>query len=250
MLDRTRFIPRAVRQDACKVALVAVLAGVLAGCQQATVATDVMNMPVTADAPSAAAPAVNTVGSVFVYTVQRQNGLFRHVTQTIVEEMERDGLLVHRTEYSPPNEDPGSPCDGANGDLFDARSFNWIGCLKDGELLATKTPHTGLFAWPLQVGNAWRWKANWTDHVLRPDFSGPDWTDYEVTAYEEVKVPAGTFMAYRVEIVGTQYESHTETAWFAPEIGQVIKGTWSRTPENGYGAAPERRWELLSLDLK
>ncbi len=244
------FFLSAARQDACKIALAAVLASVLAGCNQATVATDAMDMPVTADAPSAAAPAVNTVGSVFVVAQQRPNGIFRHVTHTIVEEMEHDGRLIHRTEYSPPEDDPGGPCDGANGNLFDARSFNWIGCLKGGELLAQKTPHTGMFAWPLQVGSKWRWHARWSDYAVRPDFSGPDWTDYEVKAYEEVKVPAGTFMAYRVEIVRTQYESHTETAWFAPEIGQVIKGAWSRTSKNGYGAAPERAWELLSVDLK
>ena len=207
-------------------------------------------MPVQADAPSATAPAVNTVGSVFVIAEQGPNGIFRHVTHTIVEEVERDGLLVHRTEYSPPQEDPGGPCDGANGNLHDARSFNWIGCLKDGSVLAQNEPHTGLFSWPLQVGNAWRWRARWQDYVVRPDFSGSFWTDYEVKAYEEVTVPAGTFMAYRVELVRTQYEGHTDIAWFAPEIGQVIKGAWSRTSKNGYGAASERTWELVSVDLK
>jgi len=177
------------------------------------------------------------------------------VTHTIVEETERDGLLVHRTEYSPSHEDPGGPCDGANGNLFDARSFNWIGCLKDGELLAQKTPHTGMFAWPLQVGNAWRCRARWSDYVVRPDFSGSDWTDYEVKAYEEVKVPAGTFMAYRVEIIGTQYESHTVRKSYGNGLvcardWQVIKGTWSRPSQNGYGAASPRAWELVSVDLK
>ncbi|MCY3703434.1 MAG: hypothetical protein OXG16_12220 [Rhodospirillales bacterium] len=209
-----------------------------------------MNMAVTAAAPSTAASAVNTVGSVFVVTEQGPNGIFRHATHTIVDEMERNSLLVHRTEYSPPHEELGGPCDGANGNLFDARSFDWIGRLKDGELLAQKTPHTGMFAWSLQVGNVWRWKARWSDYAVRPDFSGPDWTDYEVKAYEEVKVPAGTFMACRVEIVRTQYESHTEMAWFAPEIRQVIKGTWSRTSKNGYGAASLLTWELVSVDFK
>ena len=108
-----------------------------------------------------------------------------------------------------------------------------------------------MFSWPLhlQVGNTWRWKARWSDYV-RPDVPGSDWTDYEVKAYEEVKVRAGTFMAYRVELVRTQYKGHTDTAWFAPEIGQVIKGAWSRTSKNVYGALAERTWELVSVDLE
>ena len=240
------FSGRGMRDVACVVAL----AGLLAACQQPAVATDPMAMPVQADLPSAPAPAVNAVGSVFVITEQRPNGLYTHVTHTIVEEYEREGQLIHRTAYSPPHEDPGGPCDGANGNLFDARMFTWTACLKDGEVLAEKTPHTGILAWPLQVGNKWRWVARWSDHTVRPDFSGRDWTDYEVVAYEEVTVPAGTFMAYKVEIVGTQYESHTESVWFAPEIGQTIKGAWSRTSKNGYGEAAERNWELLSFDLK
>ena len=67
------------------------------------------------------------------------------MTDMIVEKMTRDGLLIHHTEVAPPNEDPGAPCDGVDGNLFDARSFNRIGCLKDGELLAQKMPHTGMF---------------------------------------------------------------------------------------------------------
>ena len=47
---------------------------------------------------------------------------------------------------------------------------------------------------------------------MQPDFSEPNWTGYEVKAYGEVKGPAGAFMAYRVEIVRTQYESRAETA--------------------------------------
>ena len=85
---------------------------------------------------------------------------------------------------------------------------------------------------------------------MRPDFSGSDWTDYEVKAYEEVTVLVGMFMAYWVEIARTQSESHTETAWFAPEIGQVIKGARSRTSKNGYGAASERTWELMNVGLR
>ena len=57
-------------------------------------------------------------------------------------------------------------------------------------------------------------------------------------------------MAYRVEIVWTLYECHTETAWFAPQLGRVIKGAWGCTSKNGYGTASERVWELVSVDLK
>ena len=240
---------------ALEVAFLCVLGGALAGCSQATdrpVAADIMNMPVKADAPSAPAPEVNTVGSVFVGAVQRPNGLWQHETHTIVEEMERGGLLVHRTEYSPPHVDPGGPCDGANGNLFDARSHNWIACLKDGEVLAETTPHAGALSWPLQVGNAWRWMSRWTDHWLQPGFTSvsDQWSDHEVTAYEEITVPAGTFMAYRVEIVGSQCDCYTDTLWFAPEIGQLVKGLWSRNSKNGYGEMAARAWELISFDIK
>ena len=146
----------------------------------------------------------------------------------------------------------GYPCDGANGSLFDVENDGWIGCTKDGKVLASVSPYHGRFNWPLEVGKTWRTRYFWTDKVLHPDWSGSSWQDWAVVAWEEVTVPAGTFMAYKVVRTKGSWETASEDVdiqWYAPELQTAIKSVWHRSPNDGYGGA-EHMWELVSYDLK
>lgn len=71
------------------------------------------------------------------------------------------------------------------------------------------------YAWPLTVGKTWR-SVN-TVTVQATGQKTPVTTDFKVTAFEKVAVPAGTFDAYRIEWVTSQGES--ETRWVAPAAG-------------------------------
>ena len=226
-----------------------VLALVTVGCSpQQQAAVDLESMPVQPDAPMAAAHPSYGVGTAIVgdYTL---NGEVVRVTSTIVEKTDVDGRTVDRLEHSSPLADPGAPCDGETHTLWDAKTANWMGCMAGDRLLAGNEPHGGRYAWPLQVGNTWRWNYRWVDHTLQPDWSGPGWADYEVLAYEEVTVPAGTFMAFRVATTKTSAGTWFETNWYAPDAGLTVKGAWGRTSRDGYGGV-ERAWELVSLDAR
>ena len=203
------------------------------------------------DAPVTEAPPRYGVGSSWTgdYTV---NGETERRTNTIVEKREINGREVDVHTSSPPNRDPGFPCDGSNGDMADAVTHNWMGCLKDGEILASLSPHGGQYAWPLEVGKSWRSEYVWTDNVIHPEWSGPGWEEWTVVAWEEVTVPAGTFMAYKVARTKTNWEITSDDVlinWYAPEAGSIIKSMWVRGKKDGYGPA-EHMWELVSKDPK
>ena len=141
---------------------------------------------------------------------------------------------------------------GANGSLREVEIDGWIGCTKDGEILASTTPHHARYDWLHEVGKSWRTRYFWTDKIVRPDWSGSGWEEWTVTAWEEVTVPAGTFMSYKVVRTKGNWETAREEVdinWYPPELRATVKNVWHRSPDNGYGDA-EHMWELVSADIK
>lgn len=230
--------------------LVIAAAFVAAGC-----ATEVVEPPVeimaNPDAPVTESPRELGVGTVrtYNYTI---NGETYEITATIAEKRQHKRRTMDLHVFSEPYRDPGAPCNGANNALEDVATASFAACLKDGELLAANSPHDGRFKWPLQVGNTWRSRFQFIDRVLHPDWSGPSWQRFAVLAWEEVTVPAGTFMAYKVARTDANWDTVKDedyVIWYAPEPGLVVKLINTRSPENGYGAS-EQGWELVSHDLK
>ena len=231
--------------------LVVAAAFVAAGCASEVVEAPAVEIMMDPDAPVTEAPPVYAVGSSWT-TDNTSNGETVRGTTTIVEKREIAGREVDVHAYSPPSTDPGAPCDGANGTMYDAVTHNWMACLKDGEALNSLSPYGGQFAWPLEVGKTWRAEFDWVDHVIHPEWAGPLWEEYAVVAWEEVTVPAGTFMAYKIMRTGTSWETTSEDAnmvWYAPEIGGSVKGVFIRGSKDGYGPA-EHSWELVGRDPK
>jgi hypothetical protein len=80
--------------------------------------------------------------------------------------------------------------------------------------------------WPLAVGRRWKFEGTWA----RPDgVTGSSEQKVEVTAYEEVTVPAGKFMAFKIEHRGYFKNSNgnsgrqDDTYWYAPEAKMDVK---------------------------
>lgn len=191
------------------------------------------------------------VGTVrtYNYTI---NGETYEIAITVAEKRQYKGRATDLHVYSPPIRDPGGACDGADNVLEDVATANFSVCLKDGKRLGELSPHDGRFKWPLQVGNSWRSRYQFVDTNQHPDWSGPGWQRFAVAAWEEVTVPAGTFMAYKVARTGGSWDFVMEedyVIWYAPEPGLVVKLINTRSSENGYGAS-EQGWELVSHDLK
>ena len=81
--------------------------------------------------------------------------------------------------------------------------------------------------WPLEVGKKWVFDADW---VRRSDgVTGNTKQDAEVVAYEEVTVPAGKFMAFKIEYRGWSRNSgggngkQDDTYWYAPDAMADVK---------------------------
>ena len=224
----------------------AAIALVAAGCTTEMVEAPAVAVVMDPDAPVTEVPPVWMVGSVWTYD-QTTNGETRRHTNTIIEEREVDGRLIHVVAKSPPNREPGGTCNGANGELFDAVTHNWMACLKDGEILGSLSPHNGHYEWPLEVGKNWRFQRTWTDNV-NPQWSGPGWEEFTVVAWEEVTVPVGTFMAYKVVRTKTSWQTKSEEnsiVWYAPDFGAGVKGTSAYYTNSGL---VENRWEMVDRD--
>src|SRR5262245_54432386 len=105
--------------------------------------------------------------------------------------------------------------------------------------------------WPLEVGKVE------TGRGVVPGvagfFSGS--YDVRVEAYEDVRVPAGTFKAFRVSIVATAYLHGVEfrlTTWYAPALRQFVKTETRRISGPLYGqiydATYLQDFELVAFD--
>ena len=184
------------------------------------------------------------------YTI---NGETYEIAITVAEKRQYKRRTMDLQVFSNPLRDPNGPCDGANNVLEDVATGSYAACLKNGKILSAMNPHDGRLKWPLQVGNTWKSGARFVDRVLHPDWSGMDWQEFEVLAWEEVPVPAGTFMAYKVARTYGSWDTakdDEQVIWYAaPEPQMIVKMIETRSPENGYGAA-ESVWELVSYDVK
>jgi hypothetical protein len=83
-------------------------------------------------------------------------------------------------------------------------------------------------SWPLEVGK-WGWTTGDLSNPGRLGTRGK--FTWSVEAYEEVRVPAGTFKAFRIfqswqPVAGASSVPHMEnrlTTWYAPELRQMVK---------------------------
>ena len=129
------------------------------------------------------------------------------------EHRSREVLVTNATTHPP------LPLEADLQVLFDAETGNHVATLYGDTVGSEYIPHEGMLSFPMKVGNTWR--ATYTERWSY--LSGPSeealeetweeenaWQDWEVMAYEEVTVPAGTFMAFRVTRTGTSSDAYAQ----------------------------------------
>ena len=98
---------------------------------------------------------------------------------------------------------------------------------------------------PLSVGKTWteRGQIRMADGKVLPHEN-----ECRVEAREAVKVPAGSFEAFRIRC--TSPRGLEMTQWYAPEPGVVVKTVQVRSASNPFGGAGTRDEELVSLERR
>lgn len=139
--------------------------------------------------------------------------------------------------------------DGAFVHLHDRSTTNWIALLdKRWTPVNAVDPDNGWLAPPLWVGK--RWTARFTHHEYKAGRTFYDMTAVlEVTAYEDVEVPAGTFKAFRIERRqdDDRLVIRRLTYWYAPSLAVTVKVTTDgNDPDWGRNYRVRSTTELLS----
>jgi hypothetical protein len=100
------------------------------------------------------------------------------------------------------------------------------------------------WVWPIEVGKTWDNDGDWTNAA---GDKGNTRQSARVLAYEEIEVPAGKFMAYKVEMKGFWRNNRwnnggrqNDTFWYAPSSRTVIR--WIR--DDGHNSLTQ---ELVSF---
>lgn len=87
--------------------------------------------------------------------------------------------------------------------------------------------------WPLEVGRKWKYDGDWIKTSTGTLSNTKQ--DVEVVSFEEVTVPAGTFMAFKIEHKGGSdrpstsrpgqyvYTPQIDTYWYAPSVKADVK---------------------------
>jgi len=97
-----------------------------------------------------------------------------------------------------------------------------------GEIAETVTPYRGSFSFPLWVGKKWSYSFQTSKTKQAASLSQMMGSDVRVVAYEQVKVPAGTFWAFKIEEVRSQRvakhpKAYYVTTWYSPDVKLPVK---------------------------
>lgn len=106
---------------------------------------------------------------------------------------------------------------------------------RGGRVTQVRDPHSGFLNFPLFVGK--RWSHSYDSNGVPRRISS------KVTAYEQVTVRAGTFMAFRIEIEDQRPDReypYLKTFWYSPQVKAVVK----YEGVNGYTMETISKFEL------
>jgi CHAT domain-containing protein len=121
--------------------------------------------------------------------------------------------------------------DGIGVQFFERSGRNWFATVHREKERTGSTPHSGTFAWPLEVGRTWSSVYQFRDNqrnVTRNRVT----TTWRVAAEEEVTVPAGSYKTLRLE---GENLSNKWITWYAPTIRLVVKEIQERKPAHQAG---------------
>ena len=112
--------------------------------------------------------------------------------------------------------------------------------------MAEFKPYLPAIKYPLKLGKTW--KENYTGYVKGEQY--PNWQSTfkaKVAAYEEIIVPYGIYMAYRIDFedhwrIGNYSGVNKGSYWFSPDLKWVLK--------NDNKGDPRWSYELINVQLQ
>jgi hypothetical protein len=110
---------------------------------------------------------------------------------------------------------------GSNEYPHTKNNLSVLATVSGGKTLSKNDPPSTPLLWPLEAGKQWQNK--FVAENGEPRRSQKIDTEAVVAAVEEVRVPAGTFAAFRVETYETQSGELFSEQWYAPEVRWFVK---------------------------
>ncbi len=101
--------------------------------------------------------------------------------------------------------------------LMEIPTARWVARVRGSTPLESWEPALG-WQWPIWVGKSWTENFRYTNHQRGGTSSVQGW--FKVEAFEDVKVPAGSFKAFRISYSDGSTEN---VSWWSPENGIVVK---------------------------
>ena len=113
----------------------------------------------------------------------------------------------------------GVPCyvmeRGRRERFYTINTLGEVARTRDGDLESKRTPPYQLLSWPLEVGK--KWENTYLRERLQEGSSRKFKYRFVVAKIEEVKVPAGTFEAFKIEKYN-QHRNLREESWYSPKV--------------------------------
>jgi hypothetical protein len=113
---------------------------------------------------------------------------------------------------------------------------------KHGSIATRRDKPSQILSWPLQPDKEWRNLYNLEDIETKKSYTVD--RSMVVSGVEEVKVPAGTFKAIKIEAFDNQFGSLVAEYWYAPEVRWFI-----RTINYGSADTNVRERQLVSSKI-
>jgi hypothetical protein len=112
-----------------------------------------------------------------------------------------------------------------------------VATLSGGRVTYKRDAPYQIYSWPMTVGK--EWKSSYTgENILEKSSQKYDYR-LKVAGLEEVKVPAGIFEAFKIEVYGAYSGSLLDERWYSPQVKHYVK--LKRYQRDGI-----REWDLMS----
>jgi hypothetical protein len=110
---------------------------------------------------------------------------------------------------------------GKSEDFYTKDVLGLLGTMSGGRITVKRTASFQALSWPLEVGK--KWSNSYTVERLGEKSSESFENRVVVTKLEPVKVSAGTFNAFKIEIYNARTGALLNEYWYAPEVKWFVK---------------------------
>jgi hypothetical protein len=110
---------------------------------------------------------------------------------------------------------------GQSEDFYTKDVLGLLGSMSGGRITVKRTAPFQTLSWPLEVGK--EWSNSYFVERLGEKSSESFEHRVVVTKLEQVKVPAGTFDAFKIEIYNARSGTLLNDYWYAPEVKWFVK---------------------------